>query len=300
MRAAGARPTENDSPWPSAPAAFSTPGVVPSSGWPWRRLFSLRNVSSSSTGKNPRSARAAYQTGQAWPLLRTNRSRSGHVGFFGSTRRMWKYSAVTMSQADIEPPGWPLCTLCVMRMMCFRRVTAFFLRPAINSSETSTMAHPAPDCGLGRPGDDATDLRALVRHLGSACAAPRIECGPEREEQHERDPHHSENERNGFGREGRDDREEHQQDEGHQSPPSEEYPFEYPAVEPTRRVRHVPTRSPTDIHFQKIKSIDVRAVLRPYHNSYIAGVLVRCRIEDDANATKSAHRQRPRDVLIAH
>src|SRR5213592_1222141 len=71
-----------------------------------------------------------------------------------------------MSQADIEPPGWPLCALCVMRMMCFRRVTAFFLRPAINSSETSTMAHPAPVRGPGRPGDDATGLRALVSLTG--------------------------------------------------------------------------------------------------------------------------------------
>src|SRR3989454_2800162 len=161
MRAASARPTENDRPWPSAPAAFSTPGVVPSSGWPWRRLFSLRNVRSSSTGKNPRSARAAYQTGQAWPLLRTNRSRSGHVGFFGSTRSVWKYNAVTMSAADIEPPGWPLCALCVMRMMCFRRVTAFFLRLAMSSSETSTTACPAPLPARGRPGHDGGLLRAL-------------------------------------------------------------------------------------------------------------------------------------------
>src|SRR2546425_4390679 len=166
MRAASARPTENDRPWPSAPAAFSTPGVVPSSGWPWRRLFSLRNVRSSSTGKNPRSARAAYQTGQAWPLLRTNRSRSGHVGFFGSTRRMWKYSAVTMSAADIEPPGWPLCTLCVIRMMCFRRVTAFFLRLAMSSSETSTTACPAPLPARRRPGHDGGLLRALSRGQG--------------------------------------------------------------------------------------------------------------------------------------
>src|SRR5207249_2594780 len=144
IRAARARPTEKERPWPSAPAAFSTPGVVPSSGWPWRRLFSLRNVMSSATGKNPRSARAAYQTGHAWPLLRTNRSRSGHVGFDGSTRRTWKYRAVTMSQALIDPPGWPLCALCVIRMMCLRRVMAFFLRPALSSSDTSTTDRLAP------------------------------------------------------------------------------------------------------------------------------------------------------------
>src|SRR6266705_1166440 len=163
MRAASARPTENERPWPSAPAAFSTPGVVPSSGWPWSRLFSLRNVSNSSTGKKPRSAKAAYQTGQAWPLLRTKRSRSGHVGFFGSTRRTWKYNAVTMSAADIEPPGWPLCALCVMRMMCFRRVTAFFLRLSMSSSEMSTTACPAPLPARRRPGHDGGFLRALSR-----------------------------------------------------------------------------------------------------------------------------------------
>src|SRR5256714_7806649 len=144
IRAASARPTEKERPWPSAPAAFSTPGVVPSSGWPWRRLFSLRNVMSSSTGKNPRSARAAYQTGHAWPLLRTNRSRSGQVGFDGSTRRTGKYGAVPLPQALIDPPGWPLCALCVIRMMCLRRVMAFFLRPAMSSSDPSTTDRLAP------------------------------------------------------------------------------------------------------------------------------------------------------------
>src|SRR3989442_15216268 len=49
-----------------------------------------------------------------------------------------------MSHADIEPPGWPLWALCVIRMMCLRRVTAFFLRARMSSSETSTTARPPP------------------------------------------------------------------------------------------------------------------------------------------------------------
>src|SRR5438093_13475870 len=66
-----------------------------------------------------------------------------------------------MSAADIEPPGWPLCALCVMRMMCFRRVTAFFLRLAMSSSETSTTACPAPLPARRRPGHEGGLLRAL-------------------------------------------------------------------------------------------------------------------------------------------
>src|SRR5205807_1112071 len=105
IRAARARPTEKERPWPSAPAAFSTPGVVPSSGWPWRRLFSLRNVMSSSTGKNPRSARAAYQTGQAWPWLRTNRSREGMRVLRTSLAARASQEAKRVSEQDRKDDG---------------------------------------------------------------------------------------------------------------------------------------------------------------------------------------------------
>src|SRR5712691_2475577 len=59
-----------------------------------------------------------------------------------------------MSQALIDPPGWPLWALCVIRIMCLRRVTAFFLRPAMSSSETSITNRlaPAPDREQAREG----------------------------------------------------------------------------------------------------------------------------------------------------
>src|SRR5579871_69751 len=49
----------------------------------------------------------AYSTGAACPLERMKRSRSAHLGFFGSCRIPSKYSVTRRSVADSEPPGWP-------------------------------------------------------------------------------------------------------------------------------------------------------------------------------------------------
>src|SRR2546427_391576 len=91
-----------------------------------------------------------------------------------------------MSAADMEPPGWPLWALCVIRMMCFRRVTAFFLRPSMSSSETSTMDWSAPALGLRPRGDDGRFLRALsgAHRAFSGCpdSIPHDgSCGPQRD-----------------------------------------------------------------------------------------------------------------------
>src|SRR5213083_1722176 len=72
-----------------------------------------------------------------------------------------------MSQALIEPPGWPLCTLCVMRTMCFRRVTAFRFSAAMSSSVTSTTDRPRPRSLPGRSRQDARGLRTSLAALAS-------------------------------------------------------------------------------------------------------------------------------------
>ena len=51
MRAASARPTPIDRPWPSAPVEASTPGTMPYSGWPPRMLSVPQKPSSSDSGK---------------------------------------------------------------------------------------------------------------------------------------------------------------------------------------------------------------------------------------------------------
>ena len=61
----------------------------------------------SATGKNPRSASAAYSPGAQWPLLSTKRSRLGSWGCSGSMRISRKYRYVRTSAADRLPPGWP-------------------------------------------------------------------------------------------------------------------------------------------------------------------------------------------------
>ena len=45
---------------------------------------------------------------------RTKRSRSGSWGWAGSTRMVWKYSTVSRSMADSEPPMWPELAVCTM------------------------------------------------------------------------------------------------------------------------------------------------------------------------------------------
>ena len=70
--------------FPSEPVDISIPGSLCMLGWPWSRLPSFRSVVSSSFGKYPFSARAAYWTGAACPLESTNLSLPFICGFFGS------------------------------------------------------------------------------------------------------------------------------------------------------------------------------------------------------------------------
>ena len=92
---------------PRGPDVVSMPGTVPRCGWPCKRVPICRNVFSSSTGKYPACAKAAYCTGQIWPFESTSRSRSGQSGCFGSCRRIWKYIAAKISAMSSGPAIWP-------------------------------------------------------------------------------------------------------------------------------------------------------------------------------------------------
>jgi hypothetical protein len=72
------------------PVAASTHGSMTWSGWPWRRLPSLRSVSSSASGSSPASASAAYTMGTPWPFEMTKRSRSAQLGSPARRRSVWK------------------------------------------------------------------------------------------------------------------------------------------------------------------------------------------------------------------
>lgn len=76
-------PAAADTPWPREPVDMSTPGVSFMLGCPWRRLPMWRRVFSSSQGKKPFRARAAYRPGAVCPLERTKRSRSSQLGVGG-------------------------------------------------------------------------------------------------------------------------------------------------------------------------------------------------------------------------
>ena len=101
---AQAVPAATENPWPSEPVPTSTPGHF-RFGCPWSRLPSFLSVLSSSMGKYPAMANAAYRTGAACPLLRKNRSRFSDPGFAGSCRITSKNRAATMSADDSDAPG---------------------------------------------------------------------------------------------------------------------------------------------------------------------------------------------------
>src|SRR5256712_6545414 len=107
------------SPGPSEPVATSTKfnlGV----GWPSRSDSMVRKRNSSSGLNAPASAQAAYKSGAAWPLDRTNRSLFGCLGFFGSNRMTEKNRVAAMSAAEQQLVGCPLPASVVERTLRIR------------------------------------------------------------------------------------------------------------------------------------------------------------------------------------
>ena len=76
MAMAGYFPHDCPNPEPSGPDVVSTPGNLSRSGWPCKRVPSLRNVFNSSTGKYPAMAMETYLIGQIWPLDKNSQSLS--------------------------------------------------------------------------------------------------------------------------------------------------------------------------------------------------------------------------------
>src|SRR4051794_16472931 len=77
-------------------------------GWPWSRLCSLRNVSSSWSSTTPTALSIAYSRGDAWPLEKIRWSLFGLSGRSTSKRRCPPpISTAIRSAADIEEVGWP-------------------------------------------------------------------------------------------------------------------------------------------------------------------------------------------------
>ena len=64
-------------------------------------------------------------------MLSTKRSRSGSLGFFGSTRMWLKNTLTTSSTQEREPPGWPLPALAVMLMISRRTALQIGLSSAV-------------------------------------------------------------------------------------------------------------------------------------------------------------------------
>src|SRR5689334_8237360 len=95
-------------------------------GWPSRSEVNVRNFKRSLFGNRPASAQAAYSSGAAWPLDRTNRSLLGAFGFLGSYRMTEKKSVATMSAAEQQLDGWPLPASLVERTLSIRSWAALF------------------------------------------------------------------------------------------------------------------------------------------------------------------------------
>ena len=125
------------------------PGHFSMLGWPWSLEPSWRSVCRSSSGKKPSLPSAAYWMGQTWPFESTKRSRSGHLGSFGSTCISEKYSAATMSAAESEPPGCPDCASYIIVTAVLRSSFARSLSSFIFSSGTEI----SPFCACRSTGD---------------------------------------------------------------------------------------------------------------------------------------------------
>ena len=64
-------------------------------------------------------------------MLRTKRSRSGSLGFFGSMRICVQKMALIISTTDSDPPGCPLPALAVILMISRRTSVQKFFSSAV-------------------------------------------------------------------------------------------------------------------------------------------------------------------------
>ena len=94
--------------------------------------------SRSEWGNNPASAQAAYKSGAAWPLDRTNLSLPGYLGSLGLNRITEKKRVATISAAEQQLVGCPLPASVVERTLSIRSRAALCVRIAIRAS-----------CGIG-------------------------------------------------------------------------------------------------------------------------------------------------------
>jgi len=108
-------------PLPSDPETESMPGVLFMSGWPCNMPLSVRSFGSSSIGKKPFRASAAYCIGQAWPFERISRSRSPQPGSSGRSLISSKYSTLSISAIDMHGPGCPSPDACTISTTSIRR-----------------------------------------------------------------------------------------------------------------------------------------------------------------------------------
>src|SRR5512147_2718225 len=96
-----------ESPCPSDPDEHSTPGNFSQCGCPWNGDESLRSSAVSFFSQKPANASPMYSAGALCPPDQMMRSRSSHVGFFGSWLATFRYKAATISIIESVPPACP-------------------------------------------------------------------------------------------------------------------------------------------------------------------------------------------------